>query len=67
MKWRERSDVLCDKRIQNSKGQSIQSSSKPTIMYGAECWSFKKQQETKIGGRLYKSKLREKYPYQKQF
>ena len=42
MKWRQASDVLCDKRApQKLKGKFYRTTIRPAMLYGAECWPKK--------------------------
>ena len=43
MKWRQASDVLCDKRIpQKLKGKFYRTAIRPAMLYGAEYWPTKR-------------------------
>ena len=44
MKWRQASDVLCDKRVpQKLKGKFYRTAIRPAMLYGAECWPTKRR------------------------
>jgi len=44
LKWRQASGVLCDKRVpQKLKGKFYRTAISPTMLYGAKCWSTKRQ------------------------
>ncbi|XP_063532028.1 uncharacterized protein LOC134742772 [Cydia strobilella] len=49
MKWKELSGVLCDNRMPvHIKGKVYKAAVRPAMLYGAECWPLKKQQENKL-------------------
>jgi hypothetical protein len=42
MKWRQASDILCDKRVlQKLEDKFYRTAIRPVILYGAECWPTK--------------------------
>ena len=42
IKWRQASDILCDKRVpQKLKGKFYRTAIRPAMLYGAECWPTK--------------------------
>ncbi|GER38520.1 1-deoxy-D-xylulose 5-phosphate reductoisomerase [Striga asiatica] len=44
LKWRQASNVLCDKRVpQRLKGKFYRTAICPAMLYGAECWPTKRQ------------------------
>ncbi|PUZ43043.1 hypothetical protein GQ55_9G630400 [Panicum hallii var. hallii] len=44
LKWRQASGVLCDKKVpQRLKGKFYRTAIRPAMLYGAECWSTKRQ------------------------
>ena len=44
MKWRQASDILCDRRApQKLKGKFYITAIRPAMLYGAECWSTKRR------------------------
>jgi hypothetical protein len=44
MKWRQSSEVLCDKRVsQKLKGKLYRTTIRPAMLYGAECWPTKRR------------------------
>jgi hypothetical protein len=43
IKWREASEVLCDKRVpQKLKGKFYRMAIRPAMLYGVECWPTKR-------------------------
>ena len=49
MNWRKSSGILCDKRISAKvKGKFYKSVVRPTMLYGAETWPIKKEQERRM-------------------
>jgi len=49
MKWRQASDVLCDKRVpQKLKGKFYRTAIGPAMLYGAECWPMKRRHVQQI-------------------
>ena len=49
MKWRQTSDVLCDKRIpQKLKGKFYRTAIRHDMLYGAECWPTKRRHVEQI-------------------
>jgi hypothetical protein len=44
LKWRQASGILCDKRVpQKLKGKFYRTTIRPAMLYGAECWTIKRQ------------------------
>ena len=44
IKWRQASDVLCDKRVpQKLKGKFYRKAIRPAMLYGVECWPTKRR------------------------
>jgi hypothetical protein len=44
VKWRQTSDVLCDKKVPNKlKDKFYRTVTRPAMLYGAECWATKGQ------------------------
>ena len=44
LKWRQASGVLCDRRVpQKLKGKFYRKAIRPAMLYGAECWTTKRQ------------------------
>jgi hypothetical protein len=44
LKWRQASGVLCDKKVpQKLKGKFYRMTIRPTMLYGAECWTTKRR------------------------
>jgi hypothetical protein len=42
MKWRQASDILCDKKVPNKlKDKLYMTMIRPAMMYGIECWATK--------------------------
>ena len=42
IKWRQASDILCDKRVpQKLKGKFYRTAIRSAMLYGAECWPTK--------------------------
>ena len=49
MNWRKSSGILCDKRISAKvKGKFYKSVVRPAMLYGAETWPIKKEQERRM-------------------
>ncbi|XP_064094334.1 uncharacterized protein LOC135206769 [Macrobrachium nipponense] len=49
MNWRKSSGILCDKRIgAKVKGKFYKSIVRPSMLYGAETWPIKKEQERRM-------------------
>jgi hypothetical protein len=49
VKWRQVSDVICDKKVPNKlKGQLYRTTIRPAMMYDAECWAAKGQHIQKM-------------------
>jgi len=43
LKWRQASGVLCDRRVpQKIKDKVYRTVIRPVMLYGAECWAYKK-------------------------
>uniref|UniRef100_A0A453K593 Reverse transcriptase domain-containing protein n=1 Tax=Aegilops tauschii subsp. strangulata TaxID=200361 RepID=A0A453K593_AEGTS len=50
MKWRQASDILCDKRVpQKLKGKFYRTAVRPAMLYGAECWPTKRRHVQQLG------------------
>ena len=44
MKWRQASDVLCDKRVPRKlKDKFYRTTIRPAMLYGAKCWPTKRR------------------------
>uniref|UniRef100_A0A8D8RG21 Reverse transcriptase domain-containing protein n=1 Tax=Cacopsylla melanoneura TaxID=428564 RepID=A0A8D8RG21_9HEMI len=49
MNWKKLSGVLCDRRITTrAKGKMYKSVVRPALLYGAETWAVKKEQERRM-------------------
>jgi len=49
LKWRRASGVLCDKKVPlKLKGKFYQTTVRPTLLYGTECWAVKSQHENQV-------------------
>jgi hypothetical protein len=49
MKWRQTSDILCDKKVPNKlKCKFYRTTIRPTMIYDVECWVTKGQHIQKI-------------------
>ena len=47
LKWRQASDILCDKRVpQKLKDKFYRTAIRPAMLYGAECWPTVENWET---------------------
>ncbi|XP_061711695.1 uncharacterized protein LOC133520990 [Cydia pomonella] len=48
-KWRDLAGVICDQRMPiGVKDKIYKTAFRPALIYGAECWSLKKQQSDKL-------------------
>jgi hypothetical protein len=49
VKWRQKSGVLCDKKVPNKlKDKFYRTTIRPAMMYSAECWTIKGQHVHKM-------------------
>jgi hypothetical protein len=48
VKWRQASDILCDKVPNKLKCKFYRTTIRPAMMYGAECWATKGQHIQKM-------------------
>ena len=50
LKWRAATGVLCDRSIPlKLKGKSYRTAIRPALLYGTECWAYKKEHIQKLG------------------
>ena len=49
MKWKQLTDVLCDKKVPiKRKDKVYKTVIKPTMTYGAKCWAVRKKDENRL-------------------
>ena len=50
LKWRGATGILCDRSVpEKLKGKFYRTAIRPALLYGSECWAFKKEHSMKMG------------------